>query len=97
MIEHDETFTKLTDEQLSFASMIRLLRCFWVLDMGSILEEVFEDGGMVPVQLYLNTGIWKENKVVLDMLKKNTVWWNKHHSCTASDGTYVFLGEGLGD
>lgn len=70
MIEHDETFTKLTDEQLSFASMIRLLRCFWVLDMGSILEEVFEDGGMVPVQLYLNTGIWKENKVVLDMLKK---------------------------
>lgn len=94
---YDEASIKLNDEQLSFTEMIRLLRSLWVLDMGSILEEVFEDGGMVPVQLYLNTGLWKENKKVLEDMKKNKTWWNTYYSYTTCDNTYIFIGESFGD
>lgn len=85
---NSDVLTKITKERYTLSDMARLLRHLWILDMGS----VFEDGDM-PAQLWLNTGVWEENKKVLDAMKKNRLWWKTYYSCVSQEGTYVFIGE----
>lgn len=79
---------KITKEKYTLADMTRLLRRLWILDMGS----VFEDND-TPAQLWLNTGVWEENKKVLGAMKKNRLWWKTYYSCVSQEGTYVFVGD----
>lgn len=85
---NSDVLAKITKERYTLSDMARLLRHLWILDMGS----VFEDGDM-PTQLWLNTGVWEENKKVLDAMKKNRLWWKTYYSCVSQEGTYVFIGE----
>lgn len=88
-----EVLTKITNENFSLSSMVRLLRHLWILDLGSVFEEVFGEGADGGIQLYLNTGVWDDNKKVLEAMMKNSVWWDKYYSSQCKSGTYIFTGE----
>ncbi len=88
-----DVLNKIATGNFSLSSMIRLLRHLWVLDVGSVFEEIFDEGDEGKLQLYLNTGVWEDNKKVLDAMTQNGVWWDKYHSCQCKDGTHIFVGE----
>lgn len=88
-----DVLNKIATENFSLSSMVRLLRHLWILDVGSVFEEIFGDGDDGKPQLYLNTGVWEDNKKVLGAMMTNSIWWDKYFSCQCKDGTYIFVGE----
>lgn len=77
---------------MSFSAMVKLLRRLWVLDMGSVFEVMMEDDETIPSCLLLKTGVWAENRAVLEALKTNDSWWGAHFSEKQADGIHVFKG-----
>lgn len=88
-----EVLTKIANESFSLSSMVRLLRHLWILDIGSVFDEIFGEGDDGTIHLYLNTGVWEDNKKVLAAMMKNKIWWDKYCSTICKDGTYIFVGE----
>lgn len=88
-----DVLNKIATENFSLSSMVRLLRHLWILDVGSVFEEIFGDGDGGEPHLYLNTGVWEDNKKVLGAMMTNSIWWDKYFSCQCKDGTYIFVGE----
>jgi len=90
MVDVDrELLVCVEDESLTFNGMVRLLHRLWVLDLDAVLDVVVDDDGVLRF-LFLRAGVWEENKVVLEALRRNTVWWNKYFMEKRADGVYVF-------
>lgn len=80
---------KIRKEHFTFSEMVELLTHVWILDMGSVFEEC-DSSDASSAQLYLNTGVWEDNKAILRALKKNSEWWNKYFCSQCDDGMYIF-------
>lgn len=81
---------EVTNQNLSFSDMIKLLRRLWVLDIDSVFDVIIQDSEIIPSILLLKAGVWEENKVIFEALKKNVRWWEAHFVERQSDGVYVF-------
>jgi len=81
---------EVTNQNLSFSDMIKLLRRLWVLDIDSVFDVIIQDSEIIPSILLLKAGVWEENKAIFEALKKNVRWWEAHFVERQSDGVYVF-------
>ena len=81
---------EVTNQNLSFSDMIKLLRRLWVLDIDSVFDVIIQDSEIIPSILLLKAGVWEENKVIFEALRKNVRWWEAHFVERQPDGVYVF-------
>jgi len=90
-LDIDETkLTEIICAELSFNTMVKLLRQIWVLDLGSKFNTVLADNETIIDTLILAPGVWAENKEVLRCLQQNKIWWDTYFSYQQGDKIYVF-------